>query len=218
MNVSVLCSSSDHPVWPYLEAWRNEAGNEDCHISLHNHSSELDTGDILFLVSCGEIISEAVRSKFVHCMVLHASDLPEGKGWSPYIWDVLNGANELVVSLLEADKVLDGGVIYHKIRVPLTGTELLAQIHKLLFHAEIELMNYAIRNFEILVGQEQGSESSGYYRLRSPADSEIDVNRTLAEQFNLLRVVDNERFPAFFHFRGKKFKLVIDEVFDEGSE
>jgi methionyl-tRNA formyltransferase len=33
----------------------------------------------------------------------------------------------------------------------------------------------------------------------------------LAEQFDLLRVVDSERFPAFFEYRGRRYKLKIEK-------
>ena len=34
---------------------------------------------------------------------------------------------------------------------------------------------------------------------RTPADSEIDPGKSILEQFNLLRIVDSERYPAFFY-------------------
>lgn len=41
-----------------------------------------------------------------------------------------------------------------------------------------------------------GKES--FYPKRSPKDSELDINKSLNEQFNLLRIASNEDFPAFF--------------------
>ena len=37
-----------------------------------------------------------------------------------------------------------------------------------------------------------------FYKKRTPIDSELDINKTVEEQFNLLRIVNNEEFPAFF--------------------
>ena len=51
-------------------------------------------------------------------------------------------------------------------------------------------------------GKPQEGEESFYPR-RTPKDSELDVNKTILEQFNLLRAVDNERYPAFFQVGGK---------------
>ena len=52
----------------------------------------------------------------------------------------------------------------------------------------------------------QYGEASHYPR-RRPADSRLDPELSLAEQFNLLRVVDNERYPAFFQWRGRSYIL-----------
>jgi len=49
------------------------------------------------------------------------------------------------------------------------------------------------------------------YRRRRPADSRLDPDRTLAEQFELLRVVDNDRYPAFFEWRGRCYEVKINQ-------
>ena len=41
-------------------------------------------------------------------------------------------------------------------------------------------------------------------RCRSPIDSEIDVSKPLKEQFNLLRVVDKNSYPAVFILNGHR--------------
>ena len=51
--------------------------------------------------------------------------------------------------------------------------------------------------------------NSTYFRKRTQDDSEMDLNKTLGEQFNLLRVCDNERYPAFFIKNGVKYFLKI---------
>ena len=51
---------------------------------------------------------------------------------------------------------------------------------------------------------------ASHYRRRKPADSLLDPNMSLAEQFNLLRVVDNQRYPALFQWRGRSFVLQVN--------
>ena len=41
------------------------------------------------------------------------------------------------------------------------------------------------------------------------ADSQLDPERSLAEQFNLLRVVDNQRYPVIVQWRGRRFVLKV---------
>ncbi|EOI4477321.1 hypothetical protein ACMT2A_000771 [Campylobacter jejuni] len=60
---------------------------------------------------------------------------------------------------------------------------------------------------DIQAKKQVGKES--FYPKRSPKDSELDINKSLNEQFNLLRIASNEDFPAFFYKDGKKFILKI---------
>jgi hypothetical protein len=49
-----------------------------------------------------------------------------------------------------------------------------------------------------------------FYKKRTPGDSRLDPQKSLAEQFNLLRVVDNDRYPAFFEWNGRRYNLKIE--------
>ena len=57
----------------------------------------------------------------------------------------------------------------------------------------------------------QAGEESIYTR-RGPADSRIDPHQSIADQFNLLRVVDNDTYPAFFELNGSTYRLQIQEA------
>ena len=48
-----------------------------------------------------------------------------------------------------------------------------------------------------------------FYPKRNPSDSELDINKTIKDQFNLMRIVDNEEYPAFFYMGDKKFVIKI---------
>ena len=54
---------------------------------------------------------------------------------------------------------------------------------------------------------QSGSES--FYRKRTAADSRISLEQPLGMQFNLLRTVDNNDYPAFFIKDGRKYILKI---------
>jgi methionyl-tRNA formyltransferase len=64
------------------------------------------------------------RAKYDSSLVLHASDLPAGRGWSPHIWAITNGAESVTLSLLEAEDQVDSGRIWKKMirRDPETRT------------------------------------------------------------------------------------------------
>jgi len=91
----------------------------------------------------------------------------------------------------------------------LEGHELSDEINELLFKAEIELIEYAIDNYTDIKKRSQNDSQATYFKRRTPLDSRIHPEKNIASQFDLLRVVDNERYPAFFDFRGHRYYLKI---------
>lgn len=176
------------------------------------HKRELSGGDFLFLVSCHEYIESDIRERFRHALVLHASDLPEGRGWSPHIWQVLEGRSELTVSLLEVEDRIDSGDIWAKEKVRLEGHELSDEIGDAIFTAELKLMEFAIANESEIMPVRQTEASGEPYRRRTPEDSRLDPEGSLAEQFELFRVADPDRYPAFVDFRGCRYRFVVSKV------
>lgn len=210
MKISLLCSNIEHPIYAYLREWVARHNNK-YNIQLINQSADcFERGDILFLISCGEIIKQDIRSRYQYTLVLHASDLPSGKGWSPHIWEILQGKQCLTLSLLNAEDKVDSGDIWCKTKINLSGLELYDEINHLLFNAELDLISWACQNIytESPIPQKD-DDNSEYYRLRNPNDSELNSTLSIAEQFNLLRVSDPDRFPAFFYHQGQKFIIKI---------
>lgn len=211
MRISLLCSDEQHPVNEYLYSWitKQKGAHE---IEIVRKKNDLSGGDILFLISCSEIVSAADRSAYRATLVLHASDLPKGRGWSPYIWEIIGGAEEITLSLLEAEDKVDSGRIWQKARFPIPKDALWDEINKRLFNAEIELIDFAVREFSSIMPVEQDiSIEPTYYPRRSPSDSQIDPSQSIASQFDRIRVCDPQRFPAFFELHGKKYKIVLEK-------
>jgi methionyl-tRNA formyltransferase len=211
LDVKILCTDPRHPVNAWLDAWA-AANTHRATVGVWRDWRELPGGgDFLFLVSCHQIIGRATRVKFRHTLVLHASDLPRGRGMSPHIWQILEGEQRIVVSLINAEDELDRGDIWHQMTIEFDGTELHDEIHAKLFDAEVALMTWALDHCDSSSPRPQ-SGTSTFYRKRSPTDSAIDPNRPLAESFDLLRVADPERYPAFFEHRGAKYRIRIDRM------
>ncbi len=211
MRISLLCSSKAHPVYSWLESWAALQARFHS-VELVNRKDELSEGDILFLISCNEIVDAATRNRYRATLVVHASDLPEGRGWSPHIWQILEGKNRIKVSLLEAEDAVDSGKIWAQKEMILEGHELFEEINEKLFATELELMEFAVTNFASVVPRAQENRPASYYPKRTPEDSRLDPDKTLAEQFDLLRVADNERFPAFVELRGHRYYLELKKA------
>ena len=212
MKIEILNTDASHPINSYLKQLQSSLKHNHS-VSIIRSPGQVTNGDLLFFVSCGEIVDCDVISNFKHAMVLHASDLPKGRGWSPHVWDLLNGADKITVSLLDAAALVDQGDIYKKITVPIPKSALWDEINDLLFAAEIQLIEFAIENFDNLQKHPQSSDiPATYYPKRSPKDSEIDPNKPISEQFDLIRVCDPNRFPAHFHYRGEDYKIILEKL------
>lgn len=210
MRISFLCSDPDHPVNEWLERWKAE--NEFQYmVEIQNKKELLSGGDLLFLISCDEVITKKDREKYCKTLVLHASDLPKGRGWSPHVWELLKGATSLTLSLLEAEDKVDTGAIWKKTVFDVPKYALWNEINNLLFQAEIELINYAVQVFPNPTPETQ-EQGLSYYRKRNPKDSQIDPHQSIESQFNKIRVCDPNRFPAYFELYGKKFKLILEKL------
>lgn len=207
MRVSVLCSSRSHPVFQWLERWAERTRRQHA-VELVDSFARVGEGDILFLISCSEIVGADVRARFRHTLVVHASALPQGRGWSPHVWQVLEGSGRVPVTLLEAEDRVDTGAIWAQREIRLEGHELYDEINAKLFEQTLTLMDFAIENAASVRPRPQEGAPS-YYRKRAPEDSRLDPNKTIAEQFELLRVADSERFPCFFDYRGKRYRLSL---------
>lgn len=169
---------------------------------------EAPAADVAVYLSCERIVPAAERARFRHNLIVHASDLPRGRGWSPLTWRVLEGAGVLTVSLFEAADAVDSGPIYAQRQLRLEGHELIDELRTLLDEATNELVLDFARRWPDVHAQPQQGEPTFYPR-RRPADSKLDPDRSLRDNFNLLRVVDNERYPAFFEHAGHVYELRI---------
>lgn len=212
MNITIFCSAETHPVNGMLQQWIEK--NKALHrIKLARSKRELETGELLFLISCSEIVTKQERRRFNKTLVIHASDLPKGRGWSPHIWELAGGGDEITVSLLEAQDKVDSGDIWKKLHVNIPRHALYDEINELLFSAESELMDFAVENFHRVVTEPQDdSIEPTYYPRREAADSELNIEESIGRQFDLMRVCDPQRFPAYFRMHGHTYKLTLEKV------
>lgn len=211
MEVHVYCTDPAHPIIPVLERWRAERAPSRT-ILLVKDESKLVGGDILFLVSVGKLVKREVLSRYRAAIVLHASDLPRGRGWSPVVWQILEGKKTITVTALSAEDKVDSGDIWAQQTIAIEDHEVFKEINRKLFSVELSLMDYVMDNLESVSPTAQAKEGDTYYRKRTPEDSRIDPHSTIAEQFDLLRVCDPDRYPAFFELRGHRYRLLIEKL------
>lgn len=220
-KVQLLTDNRNSWIVPYVDTFArdlcdlarkncSESESQICvkHIFLH---TEIESGDVLVLLGCEKILPPASRKLNRVNLVIHESALPEGRGWSPLTWQILEGKNRIPVSLFEAGERVDDGPVYNQTVIELDGTELVDEIREKQAHASFALISQFISQYPKVQSQQQSGAAS-YYPKRGPDDSKLSPDKTIAEQFDLLRVADPKRYPAFFEFRGCRYKLKIEKI------
>lgn len=200
----------DNESWvlPYAERLVAETEATGDEATLARIHAEVRDGDVAFYLGCVRITPLEVLARNRRNLVVHASDLPRGRGFSPMTWLILEGENDIPVCLLDAVGEVDAGPVIYREKLHLEGHELNEETRVRLGEIHIDLCRRFLNEAEPPSGRPQEGEPTRYLR-RRPIDSRLDPYKTLAEQFNLLRVVDNERYPAFFEFRGQTYVLTI---------
>lgn len=168
---------------------------------------------ISYYLSYFSVVSHDVLRLSKHNLVVHESNLPQGRGWSPLSWQVLEGKNIIPITLFEAEEHVDSGRIYLRDFINLEGHELVEEIRYKQAITTFNLCGRFLEDYESLIKQscEQQGEPT-YYSRRTPNDSRLDINKSIADQFNLLRIVDNEHYPAFFEYKGKRYIVTITKA------
>jgi UDP-2,4-diacetamido-2,4,6-trideoxy-beta-L-altropyranose hydrolase len=173
---------------------------------------ELRPGDFCFYLSCGQIVPARILAQFKHNLVVHESDLPKGKGWSPLTWQIIEGKNKIPVTLFEAAEKVDSGVIYAQDWMEFHGHELIDELREIQAKATIKLCKRFIDDYPHILGdaREQVGESD-YYPRRVPKDSLINPDKSISELFTLLRVADFDRYPIFFNKFDHMYKINLEK-------
>lgn len=212
ISITVL---SDKNAWmnPWIQKLLAKWADSRLILSWVHEPSDVPEGELCFILSCSKLVNPGILQKNRHNLVVHASDLPKGKGWSPWTWQIIEGENSIPLTLFEAVDAVDSGFIYLQEWIEFQGHELIDEIRASIAGKIATMCQKFIDSYPDIVerGREQQGEESFYPR-RRPKDSQLDIERSIKDQFDLLRVVDNKRYPAFFEYRGCRYILKIEKV------
>jgi methionyl-tRNA formyltransferase len=169
---------------------------------------KINNYDIVFIINYTKIITKKNLKKNQFNLVVHGSNLPKGKGFAPLQWQVLENKKKITFSMINIDEKVDNGDVVLKDELILNGLELYEELRDLQANKIFQMINYVINMFPNIRQNKQKGKST-FYRKRTILDSEIDINKSIKSQFNKLRVVNNEQWPAFFYYKKKKFVIKI---------
>lgn len=217
LRISILSDASSwmRPSVHQLQQRLLQEGHDVCIVHL---PSELNAGDVCLILSCSNLIKPNQLALHRYNLVVHADNLPTGRGWSPMTWQILAGNNLICMTLFEAVEAVDAGPIYQQVWLELDGTELIDEWREKQAIVTERLCLDWIKNFPASAANPKSQQGEPtFWPRRRANDSRLDINKSLGEQFNLLRVVDNDSYPAFFEHLNQRYQLRIEKV-DKGNE
>ncbi len=164
--------------------------------------------DVLFIISYTKIIPIKLFKKVKLPLIVHESNLPKGRGCSPVLWEVLNKKKNFYVSIIEVKKKVDSGKIILKKKFTIRSDDLYGDIRKKQTQSNINIIKDFLKIYPKIKFKNQIGKPS-YFRKRKIEDSELNINKSIRSQFNLMRINNNDEWPSFFYMNGKKFVIKI---------
>ena len=183
---------------------------------IHNHKY-IKKNDILFIFSYSKKIPFKFLKNNKYSIVAHGSNLPIGKGFSPITWEILNNKNFFHITFFLANSKIDDGEILLKEKFEIKKTDLIDEWRDIVGNIIIKNSIKLTDNIESFKSKPQIGKSS-LYRKRTPKDSQLNINKSIKSQFNLLRTVDNFKYPAFFLYEGQKYLITINKINEKNKK
>ena len=167
--------------------------------------------DLVFVLGFTKLLKGEILYANKLLLVIHESDLPKGRGFAPVQWQILEGKNSITFCLLKVSNEADTGEIFDRILLSFDGTELYEEIRRKQALITFELIAKFLDKYPNLSFEKQRGEPTFYPR-RNPSDSQLDVDQTIRNQFNLLRICNNKEWPAFFEIAGVRYQIKIEKI------
>ena len=211
MITSILIDNKDSWFIPYGLILVNKLKEKGMCANLYTSIKDCPPCDICFMLSCIKIVPLSFLKINSHNIVVHASDLPKGKGFTPIKWQILEGKNVIPLTLFEAVEQCDAGPFYFKDSITLEGHELLDEIQNIMAHKIIDMCVKYACNVDIYKPIIQVGEST-MYRKFTNEDDYIDVRSSIVEIFDRRRIADSKRFPVKFKYRNFEYSITVNKI------
>ena len=163
---------------------------------------------IVFVLSYTKILEKDFIKKNKKVLIIHPSNLPKDKGFAPVQNQILRNKKLIYICLLEAAEKVDSGPIIYRDTFLILGHELSDQIRSKQALASFKLIGKFLKYFPKIRAYKQKGTSS-FNKRRDPEDSELNINKTIKSQFNLLRICYNDNYPAFFRHKKNTYFIKI---------
>ena len=210
IKVAYLLDNSNDWIKKYIKKFKYLKKSKKYNSKIFTNYRKIKNYDIVFVISYTKILKSSFLKKNKLTLVVHASNLPKGKGFSPIQWQILEKKNEINFCLLRAATKVDSGEIYEKDFISLDGTELYDKIRYFQAIATMKIIYRFLKKYPNVISIQQNGKST-FYRRRTKKDSILNINLPIKKLFNQMRIANNEKWPSFFIYKKKKYIIKIFE-------
>ena len=123
---------------------------------------EILSYDIVFVLGYTKILPNNFIKGNKLVLLVHESDLPEGRGFAPVQWQILEGKSKIVVSLIEMTQEVDAGCIVEQTMIEFDGTELFQEIRRMQAEATFALIKKFLTSYPVFSRRVQRGEPTYY--------------------------------------------------------
>tara|TARA_B100000767_G_scaffold271531_1_gene297366 strand:+ start:554 stop:1204 length:651 start_codon:yes stop_codon:yes gene_type:complete len=177
-------------------------------LKISKNPNKIKNQNIVFPLSYTRILPESFLKKNELVLIAHPSKLPKDKGFAPLQYQILKNKNKFYMSLIKAVKEVDAGPIYFQNSFMLDGTELSDEIRNIQGMQFLSIIKKFLVKYPYIKPKKQ-IEKGNFNKRRYPKDSQLNINKTIKQQINHLRINDNELYPTFFYYKGQKYIIKI---------
>ena len=123
--------------------------NRNYKIKIYSDPKKIKNLDIVFILNYTKILSQKFLNQNNLNLLIHESNLPKGRGFSPLQWQILKDKKLINVCLIEALFKFDSGNIFFKEVIKLDGFELYDEIRYKQAKTSIKLIIKFLKNIQI---------------------------------------------------------------------
>lgn len=175
---------------------------------ISKNQNNISNQDIVFPLSYTKILPEIFLKKNKLVLIAHPSKLPKDMGFAPLQYQILKNKKNFYMTIIGASKKVDTGPIYFQKSFKLKGTELSDEIRDIQGNQVLKIIKKLLIKYPNIKSKKQVGKSN-FNKRRYPKDSQLNINKTIKEQFNHLRINDNKLYPSYFIFKDCKYIIKI---------
>lgn len=147
---------------------------------------------------------------------MHASLLPNYSGGAPLVWAMINGESKTGITLFQMDDGVDSGPVVGKIEEFIHENDTIASLYSRIEERGLDLLREYLPRLADgtarLFPQDESLRST--YPQRSPADGEIDWNKSAVFIQRFIRAQTKPYPGAFLNFKEERLTIWDASVFE----